>query len=169
MNPFSNVSAQNGRVVFPPRDMRACPGTAALVVLFLAVPVTPSREWKLPQDVTEFTEIELRVDRLLSAVEIERTTGCLAYALTETLCGEELGAPEVTFPQETRGTTLVYRYNSRSSRRTEPIFTIAFQKASYYIVFGTPLRKTDRQGPGTKGTPLFQGIGQCSEVGFYVR
>jgi hypothetical protein len=113
-----------------------------------------------------FYEIMMVIDSPLTDEEISRASGCLGYALREVLAGEDLSEPEVTaFP---RSVQLAYHYDSTKSRRDDPDYLSAFEKAARYIEEGTPVRRTNRAGAGTKGTRLVEGIG-TRKITFYLR
>lgn len=117
-----------------------------------------------------FEQIKVVFQRRLSAEEIARATGCLGYALTETLRGEELGEARVSFPAGACGkefTVLVFDWDSSSSIRTTPDTHRAFEVASIYIPHGSRIRTTNRAGADTRGTRLVEGIGEAPS--FWVR
>lgn len=117
-----------------------------------------------------FEQIKVVFQRRLSAEEITRATGCLGYALTETLRGEELGEPRVSFPAGACGkefTVLVFDWDSSASIRSVPDTHRAFEVASVYIPHGSRIRTTNRAGAGTRGTRLVEGIGEAPS--FWVR
>lgn len=117
-----------------------------------------------------FEQIKLVADRRLDSEEIGLAAGCLGYALTETLRGEELPLPRVAFPKGACGrvfTELVFDWDSSSSIRTAPDPHRAFEVASVYCQHGTPVRTTERAGAGTRGTRLVAGID--TPVSFWVR
>ena len=109
-----------------------------------------------------FEQIKVVFQRRLSAEEIARVAGCLGYALVETLRGEDLGEPRVTFPAGACGkefTVLVFDWDSSSSIRSVPDTHRAFEVASVYVPHGSRIRTTNRAGEGTRGTRLVEGIG----------
>jgi hypothetical protein len=126
-----------------------------------------------------FEQIKLVADRRLDSEEIGLAAGCLGYALTETLRGEELPLPRVNrlkglcgsvsqLPSSGREfTELVFDWDSSSSIRTAPDTHRAFEVASVYCQHGTPVRTTERAGAGTRGTRLVAGID--TPVSFWVR
>ncbi len=116
--------------------------------------------FEVPADFYSFT---VRFPRLLSTDEISRASGCIGYALRETLAGEDLSDPQVGFAL-CGATVLSFDYDSTKSRRDDPDSLLAFERAAAYIVLGTPIRKTNRAGFGTKGTSLVDGIGLVSMV-----
>ena len=142
--------------------------------------------WKrVENNYSDFCQIRVRVGRRLSVEDMSRVAGCLGYALRAELAGEDLSEPlevvydseevEVSHPgsrlveKRTQwSTTLIFSYDSTKSRRDDPDFLGAFIRAVEYIHNGTPIRKTDRAGVGTKGTSLVKGIGPC-EVTFWVQ
>lgn len=141
------------------------------------------RAWK-PTDgtvplVCDFTAVRAVCDRRLSEREAANLSGCLGYALRATLAtGEKaLSEPHVSYvgpePAGMNGpcfTVLEYASDSRQTVRTEPDPKGAFDTAREYVTEGgSPLRTTDREGPGTKGTRLTQGLDEPANVSFYVR
>jgi len=105
----------------------------------------------------DFYEIMLAFDKPLTESEISRASGCLGYALREMLAGEDLSEPDAYGADQ--GMRLSYYYDSTKSRRDDPDYFAAFEKALLYINEGTPVRTTNRAGIGTKGTRLVEGIG----------
>jgi len=118
----------------------------------------------------DFGEVRVLVDRILSAGFVRRLSGCLGPALRQQLCGEDLSDPTIT--QLRAGgvgqTVLEYGYDSTKSRRDDPDFDGAFTLATQYVREGSPFRRTDRAGWGTRGTRLVEGIG-VGGVTFAVR
>jgi hypothetical protein len=113
------------------------------------------------------------VERRLNEEEISRLSGCLGYALRQTLAGEDLSEPSgfllSTFPADGRQATILeYAYDSTKSRRDDPDYALAFELAQEYVFSGSPIRTTDRAGAGTKGTRLVEGIAPC-HLSFFVR
>lgn len=130
--------------------------------------------WK-PVDIDQpvpvrFEQIKAVFPRRLSAEEIKNASGCIGYALKETLCGEELGELRVSFPSGACGkefTVLVFDWDSSSSIRSCPEPRRAFELASVYVVHGSRIRTTNNCGPNTRGTRLVEGIGEAPS--FWVR
>jgi hypothetical protein len=122
---------------------------------------------------------------LITEADISSASGCLGYALSP-LAAESLSEPTVAhglsgmpwgfteskvFNVADGGyyTRIIdYSWDSTKSQRDDPDFDSAFANAQKYIVEGSPVRKTNRTGPNTKGTRLASGIGPCL-VSFYVR
>lgn len=113
---------------------------------------------KLTGDFTSFSVI-LQGD--LNLFDCATATRCTEYAFKKTLAGEPLSTPNVTHGQffGCEATRLDFAFDSRSSIRTQPDFVAAFELSEAYINFGTPVRKTNRRGPGTQGTRETVGIG----------
>lgn len=126
--------------------------------------------WCLPDSVEEFSQVRMVISSHLDNEGVLRASGCLGYALREHLAGEDLSIPVVTYTSEDvlPYTTLIFHYDSTKSRRSDPDFVAAFSAAKDVCREGSPVRKTNRSGPGTKGTRLVEGIGQRS-VDFWVR
>lgn len=120
----------------------------------------------------DFAAIRVVVDRALSADDVGRLSGCLAYALTATLAGDTLGEPSAEMATSDNGvsfTCIEYAYNAASTVRTNPDAKLAFKTAREYIRDGTPVRTTDREGAGTRNTRLVEGISAPANVSFFVR
>jgi len=135
------------------------------------VPDTATEGTTLPCD---FAAIRVVCDRRLEWPDIGRLTGCVAYALKATLAGEELGEPSVEFACSPGGnvafTVVEFAYDASRSIRTEPDPIEAFRIAREYLLNGgTPVRTTNREGPGTQGTRLVEGLSAPCAVTFYVR
>lgn len=113
-------------------------------------------------------EIRATFDRGLTVYEVLRIAGALGYALREHIVGEELSLPRVAIPTDENSTVLEFEYDSTKSRRSERHDADAFDAAREYITEGSPIRKTDRRGPGTQGTRLVEGIGPIN-IEFLVR
>lgn len=117
-----------------------------------------------------FEQIKAVFEGRLTEEQISRAAGCIGYALVESLRGDELGEPVVTFPKGNCGkefTVLVFDWDSSSSIRTTPNPRRAFELASVYVVHGSRIRTTNNAGPGTRGTRLVEGVG--IEASFWVR
>jgi hypothetical protein len=121
------------------------------------------RHATIPDAQNGFTHLHLTVHRCLTSDEIARVSGCLGYAFTEVLRGDTLSDPEVLLQVFTASgpTVIRYEYDTDSSTRSSPDPQAALEKAAEYIMDGTPIRKTNRQGAGTQGTRLVKGIGAC--------
>lgn len=122
----------------------------------------------------DFAAIRVVCDRRLALPDIGRLAGCLAYALKATLAGEELGEPSVEFACSPGGsvafTVVEFAYDASRSIRTEPDPIEAFRMArEYALTGGTPVRTTNREGPGTQGTRLVEGLSAPCATTFYVR
>lgn len=112
----------------------------------------------IPEVSKEFDTITLRGGRALSDAELAQVGGCLGYALRMHVAGEDLGEPECV--TRTGGQTVIhYWYDSTKAQRSDPDPQHAFQVAAGFIAEGTPVRRSNRAGPGTAGTRLIEGIG----------
>jgi hypothetical protein len=118
-----------------------------------------------------FSRIRVIADKPLTLKELWHLSGCLAYALRETLSGPELMFPTVVYLEEgtVALTALEFAYDAAQSRRTRPNYRRAFERARAYIAQGTPIRKTNRAGAGTRGTRLVHGIGPVCNITITVR
>jgi len=154
---------------------------ALLLLLNAASQETPWR--RVPDGTTtgdslllacDFGAIRVVCDRRLNWPDIGRLAGCLAYALKATLAGEELGEPSVEFACSPGGsvtfTVVEFAYDASLSIRTEPDPIEAFRVAREYLLSGgTPVRTTNREGSGTQGTRLVEGLSIPCSLTFYVR
>lgn len=112
----------------------------------------------IPEVSEDFDTITLRVGRALSDAEVAQVGGCLGYALRVHVAGEDLGEPE-SVVRSCGQTVIHYWYDSTKAQRSDPDPQHAFQVAAGFIVEGTPVRRSNRAGPGTAGTRLIEGIG----------
>lgn len=121
----------------------------------------PQEKWVPLREADEFSRIRMTFSSELGQIGIAVVSQCLGYALSATLAGEWLSDPiEVTSPNELYpATVLEYYYDSTKSRRDDLHNDEAEELARKYIDEGTPTRKTDRAGKGTKGTRLVRGLG----------
>ena len=146
-------------------NKRAIPLMEAIPTL---QPWRPVSEQNGPQMSCDFTAIRVICDRKLDDAEVNRLSGCLAYALKATLAtgDDALSEPHVEFaetpidsPVPLTFTLLEYAFDASRTIRTDPDSTAAFAAARQYILEGTPIRATDREGVGTRNTRLLEGIG----------
>lgn len=112
-----------------------------------------------------FHSIAVIINRILTFPEVALVSPCLAYALAQ-MNNQTFEFPEETAQPQTVSfrdgyTILVYPYDSTGAVRTDlnAAWTKAFNEAPQYIEFGTPIRQSDKAGPGTEGTRKWQGIG----------
>jgi hypothetical protein len=133
----------------------------------LSAEADPDERWiKLDEFIQpDCYQIMMVIDGHLTEAEISRASGCLGYALKEVLAGEDLSEPEVR--ESINCMRFIFYYDSTKSRRDDPDLMQAFEKAERYIEEGTPVRKTNRAGYGTRGTRLVEGIGP-RKVEFYL-
>lgn len=108
--------------------------------------------------VDDFYILAVTIDRALTPEEVQQVSGCIGYGLTR-LAGESLSDP-VTVITRAGQTTITYWYDTTKARSENYGVETALADAARYIVDGTPIRRTDRNGPA--GTRLIEGIGPCS-------
>jgi hypothetical protein len=97
-------------------------------------------------------------DNLIPPDEVDRLVGCVGYALKEVVRGEEADHLKTTHDVLRNRTRVHIGYDSTKTRSDDPDFAEAERKIKQYICEGTPLRKTNRAGEGTKGTRLVEGL-----------
>jgi hypothetical protein len=128
--------------------------------------------WERPHEKSRgWFQIRAAFDRVLTTEQSQQASGAIGYALREVLHGDRLSEPRMMVfasPSGSLYTVLEYDYDSNTIISSQPDPPRAFERASQYIVEGSPLRLTDRSGPGTAGTRLVQGIGPV-RVTFSVR
>ena len=113
-------------------------------------------------------DIELSVDSL-SQDEIDNISGCIGYALKQTIAGESL-SDATSIEQTPFAIGIEYFYDATKTQRDDPDFIEAFELAQKMVIEGTPIRSTNRAGEGTKGTRLVNGLGnRAKSVTFYLR
>lgn len=146
---------------------------AALVTSANIVLEDANNPWMEVSKMTNFfsdirVDIELSVDSL-SQEDIDSISGCLGYALRQTIAGESLSDP-VSIDQTPFFIGIEYFYDATKTRRDDPDFLEAFDLAEKMIREGTPIRTTNRAGEGTQGTRLVEGIGnRAKSIKFYLR
>ena len=126
--------------------------------------ITVSEDADLPCD---FQQIRAVFGRELTDEELSRASGAIGYSLRIYMAGEELGDPQVTSAPGAP-TVALYAYDATKARRTDPNIFEALKVAVGYIAEGSPVRRSDRAGIGTRGTRLVEGIGPVA-VTFAVR
>lgn len=117
-------------------------------------------EVRVPDDCDHFDYLGVRAERVLSADEIWRLSGCIGYALRCEVNAEELSEPERSSFRG-QSTRMLYSYDTSKHRRSSPDFLHALRLAGRYAQEGSPIRTTNKSGPGTKDTRLVEGIGAC--------
>lgn len=106
----------------------------------------------------DFQFLSVKLNRKLTTEEINRVAGCIGYGLTPHLHGSVLSEPQrVTLTPGS--TTITFECDISTCVRSNPDTQAALFDMARYVQEGTPLRKTDQQGPGTRGTRLVEGIG----------
>lgn len=95
------------------------------------------------------------------AIYVERPTSahCVAALLAYIWSGPMRGewwdqAPVVVVPDH------VYIFSVDTTKSQRDDVPDAWQQAKQILVEGTPVRTTDRMGPGTKGTRAVEGVGR---------
>lgn len=98
----------------------------------------------------------------LDDTELGLASGCVGYAFAVHYGGDGLSDPvEVIRRNGETAFTLVPAGPYRSNPENRSDF---LQDAKMFIADGTPIRKTDRSGPGTRGTRLVHGLRQAAEI-----
>lgn len=119
---------------------------------------------------THFNKIRATFPTYLPISEVQKISGALGYALAAVVRGDELSLGKVIVNGHVSGCVVEWDYDTTKSKSDDPDFEEAFERAKLYMVHGSPIRKTDVKGVGTKGTRLVEGIGSpASGVEFYVK
>ena len=126
--------------------------------------ITVTEEGDLPCD---FQQIRATFGRELTDDELSRASGAIGYSLRIYVAGEELGDPQLVSAPGAP-TVALYAYDATKARRSDPNIAEALKVAIGYIADGSPVRRSDRAGIGTRGTRLVQGIGPVA-VTFAIR
>lgn len=108
--------------------------------------------------------IRIQANRELSFEEAQRLAGLTGYAYRSTVAGERLSNPELDSPNS----FIVAADTTKSARDDLGMALADFEDSLPSLTKeGTPVRKTDRKGPGTKGTRLVDGLGDDLEIEIY--
>ena len=100
-----------------------------------------------------FDNVRVQADRPLTEAESTRLAQLTGYAASATMGrGEGMGDPERDTDSSVILSADVTKYPGRRNVGEFP------DRLREYVRDGSPLRKTDRSGPGTKGTRLVEGI-----------
>lgn len=109
----------------------------------------------------DFSRVRVVIEGILDDRELNQAHGCVAYAFREHLRGEDFG--DIEDVERADGyTSFEAHYDSTKGRGHD--VGAAMVAACDYVFEGTPVRKTDRQGRGTAGTRLVNGIGRDAFV-----
>lgn len=105
----------------------------------------------------------------LSAPQVHGISDALGYALAQHIRGEHLSNP-VVLRREPGMTVIEWDYDSTKSRSDDIGAHVVecFEDATRYAHEGSPVRKTDRAGAGTKGTRLVQPSGYTGSITWLV-
>lgn len=117
-------------------------------------------EWKAEEDYDEFYDVMVQFDRAFyNDGERDRAFGCIAYAFREEFRGEDCGRPTLVYPN-----TYTFFYDITKSRSDDWSYHVkpALEKARFYVVEGTPVRKGD-------GKRLIEGLGRPINMKFWFR
>lgn len=110
--------------------------------------------------------IRIQANKPLNNVEMQRLAGLVGYNYRSTVSGESLGEPERDSPYS----FVVYADSTKSARSG---YNIGDAYADFHdnmadtVQKGSPVRKTNRSGPGTAGTRLINGLGDDFKVEVY--
>jgi hypothetical protein len=104
-------------------------------------------------------DMRIQASRPLTDAEVQRVAQLTGYQHRSTLNGEGLSDPD----RCGNASVLVGTDNTKSSGR-KSMFSDFEDGLEATLQEGSPVRKTDRSGPGTKGTRLIEGFG--SDVNF---
>ncbi|MEJ7648630.1 MAG: hypothetical protein WKF57_06185 [Nakamurella sp.] len=110
-------------------------------------------------------QIMLRANRSLSDEEIKRMAQLVGYTYRSTVAGESIGDPDRTSPE-----AFVVSADTTKSQRDDAGQAMEEfeEQLPELLQQGSPVRKTDRAGVGTKGTRLIDGLAEPRlRIGIY--
>jgi hypothetical protein len=108
--------------------------------------------------------MRIQANRPLTEEEAYNLAGLVGYTYRATIAGESLSSPDIDSPYS----FAVGADTTKSQRDDLGMGFEDFENSlNNTIAEGSPLRKTDRSGPGTKGTRLVQGMGADLKVEVY--
>ncbi|WP_156250791.1 hypothetical protein [Pseudactinotalea terrae] len=110
----------------------------------------------------QFDALRVQVGRGLTEQEAQHLAGLVGYGWATT-GGEPLPTPE----QDTPNSIVLYA-DSTKTRSLAQVDMFVDDLAAL-VADGSPVRKTDRMGAGTKGTRLVEGLGGLGQVHLFVR
>lgn len=109
---------------------------------------------------TEPYAFRVQVGRELSEDEAQQLSGCIGYAYSKT-GGESIPGYEQDAPN-----SVIVHTDTTKGRAYKRLGTFLEDLPSH-IQEGSPVRHTDRKGPGTKGTRLVDGLGDVGGIEVY--
>ena len=113
-------------------------------------------------DIEEVDKLRIIVPRILDDAELMNAAGCVGYAVKQYSGENGTGDPYDVFRLD--GKT-AFTLDIYSRVDFEEYFFCAVED---YLREGTPVRQTNRAGPGTMGTRLVPGMGVTCEVWVWV-
>ena len=100
--------------------------------------------------------MRFQFDRPLSPGEYRQAAQIIGYAYRATVAGESMGQPEIDSPSS----FIVYADTTKTRRDDLGMAMEEFEDVlPQMLEEGTPVRSTNRAGPGTAGTRLVDGMG----------
>jgi len=108
--------------------------------------------------------MRFQTDRQLTDGEARHVAGLVGYAYRQTVAGEPLGELERDTPY-----SFVVSADTTKSRRDDLALALADFEMTLPSILrqGSPVRKTDKAGPGTAGTRLVEGMGSDFRTELY--
>lgn len=110
----------------------------------------------------QFDAIRVQVDRDLSPEQARHLAQLIGYGWATT-GGERLDDPEQDAPN-----SIVVYADSSKTRSLAQVDTFV-DELEHLVQHGSPVRKSDRAGAGTKGTRLVDGLDEVGHVHLFVR
>jgi len=99
--------------------------------------------------------MRFQASRPISDEEMQQFTSLVGYAYRCTVVGESIGRPE----RDSVGSFVIYADTTKSRRDDLGLALEDFEKTLPAMIReGSPMRKTDKAGLGTKGTRLIEGL-----------
>jgi hypothetical protein len=118
-----------------------------------------------PQDGMRLDVVRLDINGILDDEEVMRAAGAVGYAFRVHFQGNGLSEP---IDVQRKGGLTSFTLESNGYQDDKDKYLDFLDDCIQYIFGGTPIRKTDRSGPGTKGTRLVNGLQRLARVRLWV-
>ena len=118
-----------------------------------------------PQEGMNLDVVRLDITGILDDEEVMRAAGAVGYAFRVHFQGNGLSEP---IDVQRKGGLTSFTLESNGYQDDKGKYLDFLDDCIQYIYGGTPIRKTDRSGPSTKGTRLVNGTQRLARVRLWV-